>query len=160
MGDAAHLPFKDGHFDVIYSYGVIHHIPNVWEVLEEVNRCLREKGIFMGMVYNRDSLLCAYSLLYLHGIKEGLLSEGMTEQQIASRFSERKEGNPYTKCYAQDELRDLLYRFFRHVKIQPCYNVIDTPTKRKIKFQLEDAGQAQLGWHLAFRAVKQHILRR
>jgi len=160
MGDATNLPFKGQHFDVIYSYGVIHHIPNVWEVLEEAHRCLRENGLFMGMVYNRDSLLYAYSLIYLHGIKEGLLTEGMTEQKIASRFSERKGENPYTKCYTQDELRDLLCRFFRHVKIQPCYNVIDTPTKRKIKFKLEDTSQGQLGWHLAFRAVKQHILKR
>jgi len=160
MGDAANLPFRSPHFDVIYSYGVIHHIPNVWEVLEEIHRCLRANGLFMGMVYNRDSLLYAYSLIYLHGIKEGLLSEGMTEQQIASKFSERTEGNPYTKCYTQDELTDLLCRFFKHVKIQPCYNVIDTPTNRKIKFQLEDAGQAQLGWHLAFRAVKQSIFKR
>jgi SAM-dependent methyltransferase len=161
IADATHLPLRGDYFDVVYSYGVIHHVPNVLEVLEEVRRCLHDNGLFMGMVYNRDSLLYAYSLLYLHGIKEGLLAEGLTEQEIASKFSERKEGNPYTKCYTKDELDDLLCRsFFRQIRIQPCYNVIDTQTKRKVKFQLEDPGQESLGWHLAFRAVKQRILRR
>ena len=155
MADATHLPFKGDYFDVVYSFGVIHHIPNVLEVLEEVRRCLRDNGLFMGMVYNRDSLLYAYSLLYLHGIKEGLLAEGLTEQEIASKFSERKEGNPYTKCYTKDELDDLLCRsFFRQIRIQPCYNVIDTQMKRKVKFQLEDSEQESLGWHLAFRALR------
>jgi hypothetical protein len=79
----------------------------------------------------------------------------LTEQEIASKFSERKEGNPYTKCYSKDELEDSLRgSFFREIRIQPCYNVIDTQTKRKVKFQLEDHSQELLGWHLAFRAVK------
>ena len=160
MADATQLPFQNGYFDVVYSYGVIHHIPNVWEVLEEVHRCLRGNGTFMGMVYNRDSLLYAYSLVYLHGIKKGLLSAGLTEQEVASRFSERKEGNPYTKCYTRAELRDLLIRFFKEVTIQPCYNVIDTATKRKVKFELEDADGESLGWHLAFRAIKRRRLGR
>jgi len=153
LTDARYLPFKDSYFDVVYSFGVIHHIPNVLEVLREVRRVLRPGGLFMGMVYNRDSLLYAYSIIYLHGIKEGLLAQGVSEVEIASNFSERFTGNLYTKVYAKDEITDLLQRFFDHISVGTYYNVVDTPEKRKLKFHTE-TGKTDLGWHLIFKALK------
>ena len=152
MADATRLPFKDEKFDVAYSHGVLHHVANAWEALEEIRRCLRHNGLFMGMVYNRDSLLYAW-LLYTHGIKQGLLAEGKTETEIASMFSERIAGNPYSRPYTRGALNDLLRRFFKRVTVETRYNVIDTEKKRKVKFQLED-GQAELGWHLVFKAYR------
>jgi SAM-dependent methyltransferase len=157
MADARYLPLRSDQFDVIYSFGVIHHIPEISRVVREVSRCLREDGEFLGMVYHRDSLLYAYSLLYLHGIREGLFSKSSTEQEIASRFSERKEGNPYTKCYTKVELEDLLHQFFDFADARIFYNVIDTLQARKIKFRLENLS-TDLGWHLAFKATKRKQL--
>ena len=153
LSDATHLPFKDSYFDVAYSFGVIHHIPNVSFVLEEIRRVLRQGGLFMGMVYNRDSLLYSYSILYSHGVKERLLAQGMSELEIASEFSERHTGNLYTKAYAKDEIASLLQEFFDEVWVGAYYNVIDTAEKRKVKFELE-TGKTDLGWHLTFKATK------
>jgi ubiquinone/menaquinone biosynthesis C-methylase UbiE len=152
MADAGNLPFRKASFDAVYSFGVIHHIPEVSQALDEIGRCLRRNGLFMGMVYNRDSILYAYSLIYLHGIREGLLQNGLDEQEIASRFSERTDGNPYTKCYTREELASLLSTFFKVVEIRTFYNVVDTPEKRKVKFRLEN-GSEEYGWHLAFRVL-------
>jgi SAM-dependent methyltransferase len=153
LADAKWLPFRDSQFDVVYSFGVIHHVPGVTEVLDQVKRTLRKRGLFMGMVYNRDSLLYAYSIIYLHGIKEGLLAQGMSELEIASNFSERYTGNAYTKTYSKDEISNLLKRYFRSVWVTTRYNVIDTTDRRKVRLQLE-TGQTDLGWHLAFRSIK------
>jgi SAM-dependent methyltransferase len=153
LADAKSLPFRDSQFDVVYSFGVIHHIPGVSEVLDEVKRTLRKRGLFMGMVYNRNSLLYAYSIIYLHGIKEGLLAQGMSELDIASNFSERYTGNAYTKVYSKDDLTDVLRRSFPRVWVSTRYNVIDTTEKRKVKLELQ-TGQTELGWHVVFRAVK------
>jgi ubiquinone/menaquinone biosynthesis C-methylase UbiE len=153
LADARYLPFRDSQFDVVYSYGVIHHIPNVSETLEEARRVLRSRGLFMGMVYNRDSLLYAHSIIYLHGIKDGLIAQGKSESEIALDFSERFTGNAYTKVYTRGELRNLLRRYFSRVSVQTYYNVIDTAERRKVKFQLE-TGQGDLGWHLVFKSVK------
>jgi len=152
LSDAKLVPFKDSEFDAVYSYGVIHHIPGIEKVLEEIRRVLRPGGIFMGMVYNKDSLLYAYSIIYLHGIKEGLLAQGMSEDELAAKFSERFTGNQYTKMYTVDKLRSTLEKFFQNIQIDTYYDVIDTPEKRKVKFKIEN--QTNLGWHLIFKAIK------
>lgn len=152
LADARALPFTDSEFDAVYSYGVIHHIPDIRAVLREVKRVLKPGGLFMGMAYNRDSLLHAYSIIYLHGILEGLLSKGKTELDLASNFSERFTGNPYTALYTANSLTELLENFFKAVTVRTHYNVIDTAEKRKVKFELEGGGE-NLGWHLAFKAI-------
>jgi len=41
------LPFEDGTFDLITSFGVLHHIPNVTYVIHELSRCLQSGGIML-----------------------------------------------------------------------------------------------------------------
>lgn len=150
---ATTLPFREGVFDVVYSFGVIHHIPDIDSVLNQISYILSQNGTFMGMVYNKESLLYAY-LMYHYGIKEHLI-ETMSEEQLISHFSERREGCPYTKAYGIDEFRDLLIKHgFSNVDIRVFYNAFDLPGyKRKVKFQFDDS-ELNMGWHLAFKANK------
>lgn len=41
------LPFTDGTFDLVTCFGVLHHIPNVSAVLDEIRRCLEPGGAFL-----------------------------------------------------------------------------------------------------------------
>ncbi len=41
------MPFDDNYFDLITSFGVMHHIPNVTFVTNEIFRCLKPGGIFL-----------------------------------------------------------------------------------------------------------------
>jgi len=146
------LPFNENTFDVVYSFGVIHHVPDIDTVLKEIFRVLKPSGIFMGMVYNKDSLLYAY-LMYHYGIKQGEIHK-MSEEQLISKFSERREGCPYTKAYTTDEFKQLLQKHnFDNIEAGVFYNTFDIPEyKRKIKFELDD--NVELGWHIAFKAKK------
>ncbi len=45
--DATKLPFEDSSFDVVLSFGVLHHIHNWLDALKEVKRVLRNKGYFV-----------------------------------------------------------------------------------------------------------------
>ncbi|MGQ9721164.1 MAG: class I SAM-dependent methyltransferase [Candidatus Jordarchaeum sp.] len=45
--DATKLPFKDNDFDIVLSFGVMHHIPNWLDALEEIKRVLKPKGFFV-----------------------------------------------------------------------------------------------------------------
>jgi len=143
---AQNLPFRDGVFDCVYSFGVLHHIPDVGRVTKEIARKLAKRGELICMLYNKDSLLYAYSILFLHRAK------GLSEEETVSRYSERIEGCPYTKAYTNDEVRELLADDFQGISTAIHYNAIDTPAERKVKFQLPD--RYCLGWHIIVRARK------
>jgi ubiquinone/menaquinone biosynthesis C-methylase UbiE len=150
---ATKLPFPDSSFDCVYSYGVLHHVPEVEVVLGEIKRVLRAGGTLMAMLYNKNSLLYAYSIAFRHGIKDGLLLTGKyTEQELVSRYSERIEGCPYTKAYTKEEAQAFFSRWFRDVAVTVRYNVIDADEQRKVKTCLDD--KYELGWHLVVRATK------
>ena len=45
--DATNLPFPDNDFDVVLSFGVMHHISNWLDALGEIRRVLKPKGYFI-----------------------------------------------------------------------------------------------------------------
>jgi ubiquinone/menaquinone biosynthesis C-methylase UbiE len=68
VSDAEALPFKDRSFDLIYSWGVLHHSPNTSKALKEVYRVLRPGGTARIMIYHKYALTgymlwCRYALL-------------------------------------------------------------------------------------------------
>jgi ubiquinone/menaquinone biosynthesis C-methylase UbiE len=153
QASAASLPFSNASFDCVYSYGVLHHIPDVEVALGEIKRVLKDGGTLMAMLYNRSSLLYAYSIIYRHGIVDRLLLDSIcTESELVSRYSERIEGCPYTKAYTKEEAKAFFSRWFRAVEITVRYNVIDAVEQRKVKTGLDD--KWELGWHLVVRATK------
>ncbi len=66
LGNAERLDFPDGSFDTVYSFGVLHHTPDIARSVSEVHRVLRPGGIAYIMLYHRDSLVnLAHRLLRL-----------------------------------------------------------------------------------------------
>ncbi|HZS06217.1 MAG TPA: class I SAM-dependent methyltransferase [Blastocatellia bacterium] len=53
--DAENLPFADNTFELVYSYGVLHHSPNTEKAIREVRRVLRPGGRAIIMVYHVPS---------------------------------------------------------------------------------------------------------
>ncbi len=151
QADATSLPFQKETFVCVYSFGVLHHIPDVDKAVSEISRVLKPGGQVMAMLYHKDSLLYGYSIVYLRGIKEGLLGK-LTIDEILARYSERKEDNPYTKVYTKAEAEAIFSRYFRSCSVEVRYNVIDLTEQRKVKVSLPD--EYELGWHLIVKAVK------
>ena len=54
-GDAEGLRFEDGSFEIVYSWGVLHHSPDTARAFSEVCRVLEPEGVFRGMVYHVPS---------------------------------------------------------------------------------------------------------
>jgi SAM-dependent methyltransferase len=59
------LPFPDGSFDHVYSFGVIHHSPEPSRIVAEIYRLLRVGGTFTVMLYNRNSLNYYVEIMFL-----------------------------------------------------------------------------------------------
>lgn len=57
QGDAESLPYADDSFDLVYSWGVIHHSPDTAKAAREILRVLRPGGEFRVMVYHTWSLV-------------------------------------------------------------------------------------------------------
>lgn len=106
VGDAENLPFAADSFDIVYSWGVLHHSPNTARAIAEVHRVLRPGGTARVMVYNRHSVVGA--LLWL---RYGLLAgkPGMKMEQV---YAEQLE-SPGTKAYTQEQARELFRGFTR-----------------------------------------------
>jgi len=52
--DAESMDFPDSSFDLVWSWGVIHHSSNTRKVVEEMHRVLRPGGVAITMVYHRS----------------------------------------------------------------------------------------------------------
>lgn len=50
------LPFKDNTFDVVWSYGVIHHAANTDKCLQELNRVLKVGGFLKLFIYGSGGI--------------------------------------------------------------------------------------------------------
>ncbi|MDQ3579857.1 MAG: class I SAM-dependent methyltransferase, partial [Actinomycetota bacterium] len=57
VADAENLPFSDGAFDIVWSWGVLHHTPRPDQALVEASRVLVPGGRYAAMVYHRRSWL-------------------------------------------------------------------------------------------------------
>ena len=54
--DAATLPFESSTFDLVYSWGVIHHSERPEKIISEIRRVLKPDGLFLGMMYAKYSV--------------------------------------------------------------------------------------------------------
>lgn len=111
QGDAENLPFADGSFDLVYSYGVLHHSPNTAKAIDEVFRVLRPGGTARVMVYHLHSWV-SLMMWGVHGAAKG--NPRMSLRQAVYDHLE----SPGTKAYTVDEARVLFSRF-RSVKLHP-----------------------------------------
>jgi SAM-dependent methyltransferase len=100
VADAEQLPFPAESFDVVYSWGVLHHSPNTVKAISEVRRVLRPGGRASIMIYNYWSLV-GLMLWTRYALLRGRPFTGLG--QIYSRFLE----SPGTKAYTPSEARAL-----------------------------------------------------
>lgn len=56
QGSALSIPWPDDSFDVVFSHGVLHHIPDIRTAQSEIHRVLKPNGTLIAMLYARGSL--------------------------------------------------------------------------------------------------------
>ena len=71
--DATRMDFPDWSFDFVYTFGVLHHIPDVESAMREILRVLKPGGELLAMLYNRNSINYAIEIKHLRRVAVQLL---------------------------------------------------------------------------------------
>jgi ubiquinone/menaquinone biosynthesis C-methylase UbiE len=101
VADAESLPFADKSFDIVYSWGVIHHSPDTPRAFAEIARVLRPGGVARIMIY-QDRSITGFMLWLRYALLRGQLT--MSLKQVCS---EHLQG-PGEKTYTPEETRAMV----------------------------------------------------
>lgn len=127
QGDACELPFQDGSFDFVWSWGVIHHSAQTAAIIREIARVLRPGGESRIMVYHLDGMSAYVSIMrnYALGFWRG--------RTIDDVLWQRSDGF-MARHYSKDMLSDIMRLFFTDVKAETFGQDADAvPLPRQIR---------------------------
>jgi len=140
VADAEALGFPDESFDLVYSWGVLHHTPDTERALREIRRVLRPGGEARIMLYSRRSWV-ALGVWLRYGLARGRPLSTPTE--LLAHHME----SPGTKAYTQSEL-ERLFAPFASVR----YERWVTPYDRRVAGPLVSLAGPRLGWFVGITA--------
>lgn len=166
-GSAVSLPFEDATFDIVFSHGVLHHIPEIDRAQREIARVLKPGGELIVMLYARHSFeyyfqigtlsRIALAMRYLLGrsgnaeVRQQIANakeEGLARYLRMRRFIHRNTDgalNPYSKVYDLDGVRAdfsrfrVVRHFRRYLSTRPRFRVAPLRWLRIDRI---------MGWHL------------
>jgi ubiquinone/menaquinone biosynthesis C-methylase UbiE len=92
-------------YDLIYSFGVIHHTPHPERAIEQMRRYAGHNTTLKVMVYNRRSWTVLWIVL---ACGKGRL---WRLEELVAQHSEAQTGCPVTYTFTRGQIRDLLRRY-------------------------------------------------
>jgi ubiquinone/menaquinone biosynthesis C-methylase UbiE len=157
--DGEALRFEDASFDLVFSWGVIHHSSDMDRALRELVRVCRPGGKLVLMVYNRHSLfyvtykgfqrfLPLARRLGLHfegaraGETEGLIARHFTVAELRAKLASVGLRDVVVEPYGQD------------AELLPLPRRLRLPLTERLPQRPKDAVLRKLGHQLAATAVK------
>lgn len=105
-----------GAFDVVYSWGVLHHTGSMWRALENVCECVSAGGRLVVSIYNDQRWRSAYWLGVKHGYNRlpaplrapyVALVMAPTEAAFAARSIARGRFRPYVESWTRPRERGM-----------------------------------------------------
>lgn len=140
VGNCEQLRFADNTFDIVYSFGVIHHTPDIRQAIREIHRVLKPNGTAHVMIYHRYSLVNLAHVLTRTPYES---PKNLRDHCPVVIRSSRKEARRLFDAFSTTLIRTE-YPFtygMRHVA-----RFIPMPLQRML-------GRC-IGWHLMIKAVK------
>jgi ubiquinone/menaquinone biosynthesis C-methylase UbiE len=157
--DGENLPFAEASFDLVFSWGVIHHTSDMSRALSELVRVCRPGGELVLMLYHRHSFFfLAYRglarflplarRLGFHfegaraGEREGLIARHFTRSEVEHMLRAHGLGEIYVEPYGQD------------AELLPLPRRVRLPITERLPQHLKDSLLRRYGHQLGITAVK------
>lgn len=111
--DATRLPFPDNSLDCVYSFGVLHHIPEIDQVVGEIRRVLKPGGRVMIALYHKWSAFHLFSKLLANGLRNGWLFTKGYDGLLATieKGADGVTTKPYVRLFSRGDMRRLMQNF-------------------------------------------------
>jgi len=141
VADAERLPFPDDSFDIVYSWGVLHHSPDTRQAISEARRVLAPGGRLKLMLYHRRSWVAVAAwarFCLLKGRPIASLSTAVAQME-----------SPGTKAFSVDEVRAMLAGL-TDIDVRPHLTHWD----RRCAPGVAKVAGDRFGWFLLVEAVK------
>lgn len=142
VADAEALPFEDDCFDIVYSWGVIHHTPSPERALLEAVRVLVPGGSLRVMLYHRRSWVALGAWA-----RFGLL-RGRPWASLAEAVAHIE--SPGTKAFTANEVEAILGPHLSGLRAEPVLTHWD----RRMAPGIARLAGARLGWFLLISGTK------
>ncbi len=157
LEDASNLHFGSETFDVVYSFGVLHHTPDTVRCFSEAHRVLKPGGEFIVTLYHKRSAYYWFSILFYKGIIKGERKK-LGLDGLLSTIEKGADGinnKPLVKLYRVHELRIMLSDFSKvsiHIKhLEKSHFSI---FRRIVPKFIVKILEKRLGWYLIGKAIK------
>ncbi|HZE66550.1 MAG TPA: class I SAM-dependent methyltransferase [Sporichthyaceae bacterium] len=167
QGSVLSIPWPDDSFDVVFSHGVLHHVPEITTAAAEIRRVLRPDGLLVAMLYARRSLnfqvsirlvrravlAAAYPLRRVPAVGRSTIvgqhldnaeAVGLRNYLCLENFTHRNTDgplNPFARVYSLPEVRRDFPGFRRVRSSQHYMHAPPLPVHGL-------PGASRLGWHL------------
>jgi SAM-dependent methyltransferase len=167
QGSVLSIPWPDQEFDIVFSHGVLHHVPEITTAAAEIRRVLRPDGLLVMMLYARRSLnyqlsirlvrrallAAAYPLRRVPAVRrtptmrghlDNAEAVGLREYLRLDNFTHRNTDgplNPFARVYSLPEVRRDFPGFQLVRSWQDYMHAPPLPVHGM-------PGAGRLGWHL------------
>jgi 2-polyprenyl-3-methyl-5-hydroxy-6-metoxy-1,4-benzoquinol methylase len=147
-------------YDLVYSFGVIHHTPHPERVIEQIRKYVTPSSTVKIMVYNRWSWKVLW-ILFVYG-----KGQFWKLDRLIADSSEAQNGCPVTYSYSRSSGRRLLEEHGFHVTKTEVDHIFSYSIPEYVKYQYKQvwyfrwmpkplfrALERMFGWHLCLTAI-------
>jgi ubiquinone/menaquinone biosynthesis C-methylase UbiE len=154
-GDAESLTIPSASVDIVYSFGVLHHTPDIDKAVSEIYRVLKPGGQGVVGLYHKNSWHYRVNVIIIHGLFKRKLFKMSIDELLSSCIEVSRSGaRPLVNVYSASDCRRM-FKNFAGIKIKKDHWSRDQIPSPRIASLLPSFLPSFLGWYIFVFARKE-----